>query len=281
MTELGVIGNYMSKLTHPLKWHGGKAYLATRIVNLMHDHIHYCEPYAGGLSVLLARDPDDKRGGVSEVVNDINNRLTNFWRVLQDESKFSDFQRRVIAIPLSRNEWDFHHNRTTFDSSVDDAVSFFVDCRQSLAGRFKNFTAITRSRTRRQMNGNVSEWLGAVDGLPAVHDRLRRVVIENMPAINLIKREDTPSTLFYCDPPYLHETRTSITDYAYEMNIDDHVELLSVLTKCKGKVMLSGYRSQLYSDALAGWRFEIFDLPNNSAGGSSKRRMIECVWMNF
>ena len=59
------------------------------------------------------------------------------------------------------------------------------------------------------MNGNTSEWLSAIEGLPDVHRRLSRVLIENMNAIALIEREDTPATLFYCDPPYLHETRTA------------------------------------------------------------------------
>ena len=73
----------------PLKWHGGKYYLAARIVALMPQHKHYVEPYAGGLSVLLAKDPD----GVSEVVNDLHGQLTNFWRVLQSEDTFDHFQR--------------------------------------------------------------------------------------------------------------------------------------------------------------------------------------------
>src|SRR5437016_2684503 len=92
----------------PLKWHGGKFYIAPKIVALMEPHLHYVEPYAGGLAVLLARDPADPqlwkaRGsshyGVSEVVNDIDGRLINFWRVLRDEASFERFQRIVEAIP--------------------------------------------------------------------------------------------------------------------------------------------------------------------------------------
>jgi D12 class N6 adenine-specific DNA methyltransferase len=55
------------RISPPLKWHGGKWYLAPKIVALMPAHVHYVEPFAGGLSVLLAKDP----AGVSEVVNDI------------------------------------------------------------------------------------------------------------------------------------------------------------------------------------------------------------------
>jgi DNA adenine methylase len=203
-------------LNPPLKWHGGKHYLAAKIVALMPRHIHYVEPFFGGGAVLMARDPGDERlwlpphKGVSEVVNDINGRLVNFWRVLRDETTFPRFLRIVQAIPMARSEWEAAHSHAATDSDpVADAVAFFVDCRQSRSGLMKGFTPVTRSRTRRGMNGNVSEWLSAVDGLPEVHERLRRVLIENVPALSLIRREDAPGTLFYCDPPYLHETSST------------------------------------------------------------------------
>ncbi len=44
-------------LTPPLKWWGGKHYLAKRIIDLMPPHVHYVEAYAGGLAVLLEKDP--------------------------------------------------------------------------------------------------------------------------------------------------------------------------------------------------------------------------------
>jgi DNA adenine methylase len=280
----------MSTLTLPLKWHGGKRYLARRIIALMPRHLHYVEPYAGGPAVLLARDPNDPRlwmpghEGVSEVVNDLDGTLTTFWRVLKDPATFEAFRRRVEAVPLSENEWREARDRLARRPEadpVDRAVWFFVYNRQSRAGEMKSFTPVTRKRTRRRMNGNVSEWLGAVDGLPAVHARLRQVFILNRPALDVIRQEDTPETLFYCDPPYLHETRASTAAYSHEMTEEDHRRLLDVLLCVKSKVMLSGYPSDLYDRALAGWKRHEFDVPNNAAGGKAKRRMLECVWCNF
>jgi DNA adenine methylase len=158
---------------------------------------------------------------------------------------------------------------------------FFIDCRQSRSGMMNSFTSVTRNRLRRRMNGNTSEWLSAVDGLPNIHRRLSRVFIENMNAIELIDREDTPNTLFYCDPPYLHETRTAPDAYAHEMNESQHQELLAALVACKGKVMLSGYPSSLYDVTLRNWSRHTFELPNNAAGGETKRRMTEVLWCNF
>jgi DNA adenine methylase len=271
----------------PLKWHGGKYYLASRIVGLMPCHLHYVEPFFGGGAVLFARDPDDTalwfspHKGVSEVVNDINGRLINFWRVLQDPDMFGAFSRRVEAIPMARQEWDDAHRHVPTTDSIADAVAFFVDCRQSRSGLMNGFTSVTRTRTRRRMNGNVSEWLSAIEGLPSVHRRLSRVLIEKMHALDLITREDTPGTLFYCDPPYLHETRTSTDAYSFEMSVKEHRELLARLLECKGKVILSGYPSALYESVLGSWNRQTFELPNNAAGGESKRRMTEVLWCNF
>jgi DNA adenine methylase len=262
--------------------------LARKIVALMPAHLHYVEPFFGGGAVLLARDPEEMslwlapHQGVSEVVNDRNGRLINFWRILKNPTTFAQFRRVVEATPLSREEWEAaHSHHHDGKDPVADAVAFFVDCRQSRSGLMKGFTPLTRTRTRRRMNGNVSEWLTAVDGLADVHARLRRVCIENMLALPLIRREDTPGTLFYCDPPYLHETRESTDAYTYEMTEADHRELLDVLKRCKGKVMLSGYPSAVYDEALAGWSRCTFDLPNNAASGKEKERETEVLWCNF
>jgi DNA adenine methylase len=274
----------------PLKWHGGKYYLASKIVSLMPRHLHYVEPFFGGGAVLMAREPDkpelwlsakSPQNGVSEVANDINGRLINFWRVLQDPDAFARFHRTVEAVPMARMEWEKAHSYGDSQDPVADAVAFFVDCRQSRSGMMNGFTSVTRNRTRRRMNGNVSEWLSAVEGLPEVHGRLKRVLIENMPAIELLKREDTRTTLFYCDPPYLHETRASTDAYSHEMTAAEHRDLLMALVECKGKVMLSGYPSTLYDSFLSRWNRHDFDLPNNVAGGETKRRMTEVVWCNF
>jgi DNA adenine methylase len=279
------------KITPPLKTHGGKHYQAGRIVAMMPRHLHYVEPYAGGLNVLLARDPADRRlwkadtsdqRGVSEVANDLNGPLMNFWRVLRGEDTFPRFLRQVQAIPLSRAEWEAAHAHRYGEDPVADAVAFFVLARQSLAGRMKGFTPITKNRTRRGMNGNASEWLSAVYGLPAVHARLIRVVLENRPALEVIQKHDGEGTLFYLDPPYLHSTRTAKKVYGqFEMTEADHRELLGVLTGCKGQVILSGYPNDLYDRALAGWSRYAKDIANHAAGGATKGRETEVLWCNF
>jgi DNA adenine methylase len=102
-----------------------------------------------------------------------------------------------------------------------------------------------------------------------------------MDALVLIPREDAPQTLFYCDPPYVHETRATTDAYAHEMSTQQHRQLLNVLLRCKGKVMLSGYRSELYDSTLSHWRRVDFDIANHASGSDSKRRMVESLWLNY
>lgn len=269
----------------PLKWHGGKGMMASKIVALMPAHLHYCEPFFGGGSVLFAKNPD----GVSEVVNDLNRQLWRFWNLLAHPDHFPQFVRMVEGKPFCEETWRAAERACRLSPPESDeewvleAVNFFVWCRQSLAGRMKSFTGVTKTRTRRGMNNEVSAWLTAVEGLPAVHERLKRVLILNRDAIDVIRGQDAPQTLFYCDPPYLAETRTAPDVYAHEMTADQHAALLDALSEVKGKFLLSGYRSDLY-DRYAGefgWHRTDFEMANHSAGGKTKRRMVECVWSNF
>src|SRR5262245_37755494 len=169
----------------PLKWHGGKWYLASKILSLARPHLHYGEPFAGGLQVLLAKNP----WGISEVVNDLHGELSNFWRVLQRDDLFHKFHRVVQAKPFSEAEFRESAARQGQGDAVERAVSFFITCRQSLAGRMNNFTGITKTRTRRGMNNEVSAWLSAVAGLPTVHSRLRRVLILNRDALDVLRQQ--------------------------------------------------------------------------------------------
>ena len=258
----------------------------------MPPHLHYVEAYFGGGAVLLEKDPFDKslywgtkgwEQGVSEVVNDINLELTNFWRALQSEESFQAFKRIIEAMPFSQVEWEAAEKRQhpIKELDVEAAVAFFVRCRQSRAGEFKAFATLSRNRTRRLQNEQASAWWNCVEGLGAAHSRLKKVVILNEDALKVIQAQDGKKTLFYLDPPYLHLTRASKGNYRHEMTEEDHRKLLETIKCCQGKVMLSGYLSDLYDKQLKGWNRHDFVIDNKAAGGTTKRKMTESVWTNF
>ena len=131
------------------------------------------------------------------------------------------------------------------------------------------------------MAGDVNAWWTAIELLPEIIERLRRVQIVCQPAIEAIKRFDHPEGLIYCDPPYVHSTRTSDNVYCSEMSDADHKQLARVLSAANSKVVLSGYPSALYRQLYKGWRRVSFDIANHAAGGKKKSRETECLWMNF
>ncbi len=276
----------MATLTQPLKWHGGKGAfngkLAKWIISLMPPHLHYVEPFFGGGSVLLHKDPE----GVSEVVNDLNSELISFWAVLRAPEWFSEFRRCIEAVPFSEAMFNGAQDsgaRYFAEAAVNVAVRFFIRCRQSRQGLQKDFATLSRNRTRGGMNEQVSAWLTAVEGLPDVHARLKRVVMLNRPALEVIRQQDGPETCFYLDPPYLHATRTTTKDYTHEMSEAEHALLLSCLNNLQGKFLLSGYRSDMYDTAADqfGWTRHEFPIVNNASGKAEKEIKTECVWTNF
>ena len=176
------------KTLAPLKWHGGKHYLAKRIIELMPPHLHYVEPFFGGGQVLLAREPSrdwfqtngEKQPaylrGSSEVINDINGELMNFWNTLREPELFEAFHRVVRMTPFSETLFD----AAMADEPQDDlhrALNFFIRARQSRQGLMTVFATVTRNRTRGRRNEQVNAWWNVIDGLPDIHERLKNVLI--------------------------------------------------------------------------------------------------------
>jgi DNA adenine methylase len=284
------------QIVPPLKWHGGKRYLAEKVIALMPPHLHYVEPYFGGGRVLFARDPADRRlwwpgrtsdgrlaDGVSEVVNDIDGSLMTFYAVLKDAALFGQLQRRLDLTLFSEAEWEAAGPLLAGPNAdpVERAAALFVQVRQSRQALRKDFVTPVRSRLRGGRQDHVNAWLGAIDGLADAHRRLQDVLVLNRPALEVIRSEDAPATLFYLDPPYFHATRTVADAYAHEMSDADHEDLVALLRDVKGKAIVSGYANDLYDQALAGWNRHTFDLPNHAASGANKRRMTEVLWCNF
>ncbi len=86
----------------------------------------------------------------------------------------------------------------------------------------------------------------------------------------------TGNELVYCDPPYLHETRSKLNLYRHEMSHADHVRLLDILKSLPCMVMISGYRSDLYMDTLAEWNTKTFQAMTRAG-----RTATEYVWFNY
>jgi DNA adenine methylase len=257
-------------------WYGGKFNHLDWLLPLLPEAHHYCEPFAGSAAVLLNRDPSPV-----ETYNDVDGEVVNFFRVLREQGP--ELQRAIALTPFAREE--FHHAITASTegvSKLERARRFYVLARQTRTGLAQSATlgrwANCKDTSRAGMSGVVSRWLGGVEGLSDIASRLLRVQIENRPALDIIRLYDSPGTLFYCDPPYLHDTRGDSAAYGYEMTDREHTDLSMALHACKGKVAISGYRNRLMDSLYKGWRR--FDAPAKQAHSIKKMR-FECLWMNY
>jgi DNA adenine methylase len=266
-------GSGAMKLRPPVKWHGGKHYLADRIISYFPPHRVYLEPFGGAASVLLNKPPVDV-----EAYNDLDLRITRLFRVLQIQG--GEFVSRVRFILYSQKEFDDAAVYPPSATDLDRAVCDFVRWRQSFGGKGRTWS-YTTSRARGGMAGDVNAWWTAIDLLPDIIERLRRVQILHQSAIEAIRRFDSPDTLIYCDPPYLHETRdvNSCDVYGVEMTEKDHRNLAATLNACMGAIVLSGYPSPLYDEMFCSWRRVDFDIANHAAGGRRKSRKTEVIWI--
>lgn len=257
-------------------WYGGKFSHLEWLLPLLPACHHYCEPFAGSAAVLLNREPSPV-----ETYNDIDGDVVNFFRVLRD--KPDDLARAIALTPFSREEFHLAIYGDTEDvSDVELARRFYVRARQARTGLAQTATlgrwANCKETSRAGMSGVVSRWLGGVEGLGDIAERLLRVQIENRPAVDVIRLYDGKDTLFYCDPPYLHGTRGDAKAYGFEMSDEEHAALALVLRSIQGKAAVSGYRSDHMDTWYANWRR--FDAPVKTTH-SVKQPRQECVWMNY
>jgi DNA adenine methylase len=259
----------------PIKWHGGKRYLAKRIIGHFPWHRIYLEPFGGGASVLLNKEPVEV-----ETYNDIDRRITRLFRVLRDQGE--QFLQKARLTPYSQIEFEDAVAHPPDGTDLDMALRDFIRWRQSFGGKGQNWS-YTTARARGGMAGDVNAWWTAIEHLPEIINRLRRVQIICQDAFEAIPRFDHREGLIYCDPPYVHSTRDEHSRRVYhaEMSDTDHRRLADLLKSCKSKIVVSGYPSPLYNDIYSGWRIATFDIANHAAGGKQKSRETECIWMNY
>ena len=257
-------------------WYGGKfVHLGFILPNLPTDAEHFCDVYGGSAAVLINRPP-----ALVETYNDLDSELVNFFAVLRDEPE--RLVHKIGLTPFSREELVKACEAEPGLPPLERARRFYIRARQTRTGLAQTSSegrwAHCVLTSRAGMAGAVSRWLGAVEGLPEIAQRLQRVQIENAPALEVIRRYDTPNTLFYLDPPYVHASRRDAAAYHHEMTDAEHCDLAALLRGIKGRAVLSGYRSRLYDELFAGWhRVDADEKLCNSSKG--KRR--ESLWMNF
>lgn len=270
------IASRKSKRLIAFGWYGGKfSHLDFLAPLIPDDATHFCDVYGGSAAVLMNVGPFPV-----ETYNDVDSELVNFFRTLRNQGP--KLIKAIGLTPFSREELAKACEPAAGLTKLERARRFYVRARQTRTGLAQTSSegrwAHCVLTSRAGMAGAVSRWLGSVEGLAEIAQRLQRVQIENAPAVEVIRRYDTDDTVFYLDPPYVHSVRGDASAYGFEMTDDEHAELSGVLHAVRGRAVLSGYRTDLYDDLYADWRRE--DAPERVCHSVRQPRQ-ESAWMNF
>lgn len=267
-------GAGMTEIKSPaLRYHGAKFRLAPWIIEHLPEHTCYVEPFGGAAGVLLR-----KQRSYSEVYNDIDGGVVNLFKVLRDPANNARLRALCALTPYSRDEFNAAYE--PIENPIERARRMVV---RACMG-FGSAAAVGgqsgfRSDSKRQYATASHLWASYPDNLAAVGQRFSGVIIENRPAVDVIKAHDSEKTVFFIDPPYLPETRVQRNRYyRFEMDKAEHHMLLNAILKINGMVLISGYDSELYNDLLRGWR-KVKKTARISAGRGTKTR-TECLWIS-
>lgn len=261
-----------------VRWHGGKYRLAPWVISHFPPHRVYVEPFGGGGSVLM-----QKPRSTAEIYNDLDDEVVDLFRVLRDPEQAARLHELLLLTPFSRTE--FFAAYETVRDPIERARRLLVRSFMGFGSDGHNAAVRTgfRANSNRSHTTPAHDWANYPDVVPALTRRLRTVVIECRPALQVMASHDAPDVLHYLDPPYLPETRSKKSRrgklayhaYKHEMTVADHRQLLAGVKRLKGMVVISGYAADLYEKSLKDWhRHEIAAL----ADGARKR--TEVVWLN-
>lgn len=251
-----------------MKYPGSKWSLAKWIISFFPEHHSYLDPFFGSGAVLF-----NKPRSNIETVNDLDGNVINLFECIRTDPE--RLARSIYLTPYSREVYEMAFKAVPEDK-FEAAVNFYIRLNMGHGFRTNGEKVGWKNDVQgRERSYASQDWCNLPDKIMQAAERLRGVQIENKPAVELIQRFNFPNVLIYCDPPYMLETRHG-KQYKCEMDDKDHEQLLDVLQKHKGYVIISGYDTDLYNSMLSGWyRYE------TTAYSQVCSKKKEIIWMNY
>ncbi len=251
-----------------MKYPGSKWSMAPWIISMFPEHHSYLEPYLGSGAILL-----NKPRSNIETVNDLDGNIVNLFECIRTDPE--RLARSIYFTPYARVVYDKAFRELPEDP-FERAVNFYIRLNMGHGFRTNGEKVGWKNDVQgRERSYDSQDWCNLPDKIMQAAKRLRGVQIECMPAVELIQRFNHVNVLIYCDPPYMLETRHG-KQYRCEMTDREHEELLDVLLRHKGPVMISGYDTDLYNSMLAGWSKR-----KKVAYSQICTQKTEVIWMNY
>lgn len=243
--------------------------LAPWIIDHFGPHRVYVEPFGGAASVLLR-----KPRAYAEIYNDLDDDVVGLFKVLRDHESATELVRRISLTPFARCEFfaAYEPSEDPIERARHLVIRSFMGFGSNGAHQATGF----RANSNRSGTTPAHDWQNLPANLRLVADRFRLCTIENKDACAVMAQHDGEETLHFVDPPYLFETRGDARpDYAFELSSEQHSALLKFLCSLSGAVVLCGYPSELYDEALKGW----LRIDRAALADGAKPR-TECLWLN-
>jgi len=280
----GIIMKDYKGLESPLAYFGGKNWFIKYLPEYTPPHKICVETCGGSGALMLAKEPSR-----NDVLNDVDEGVYNFWKVVRDPIKLRQLRDMLEATPCSRQQHkECKQNWKKYPDDVSRAWGWFVAIRQSRDGLPGSWSRETTAQ--RTFPSNVSKWFTGIDRITLeLCQRLLGVQLENQDILKLVPYFDSPDTWFIIDHPYVWVTRGK-TRYPVDMTDAEHLALVSLLLKVKGMVLLFGKANPLYQPLeQMGWLREEKEkpkysvhLPKPTENGSGHKRPIETesIWLS-
>lgn len=252
-----------------MKYPGSKWSIADWIISFFPEHHSYLEPFLGSGAVLF-----NKPRSHIETVNDLDGEIINLFEwIKRDPEKLAH---EIYWTPYARQIYEDAYRKDPEDS-LEKAVRFYIRLNMGHGFRTTGEKVGWKNDVQGREKAYASQdWRNLPEKIIKAAERLRGVQIENMPAVELMKRFNYSNVLIYLDPPYMPNVRHG-KQYRHEMFTEEsHEELLETALQHKGPVLISGYDTALYNDRLKDWYRS--ETVSYSQVCSKKR---EVLWMNF
>lgn len=252
-----------------IRYFGGKWNLAPWIIEHFPKHRIYVEPFGGAASVLMR-----KPRSYAEVYNDLDKEIVELFGILRNPKTARQLEKSLRLTPFARDEFNEAYVRAT--TPLERTRRLIIRAYMGFGSDGHNVSAGKtgfRSNSNRSGTTPAHDWTNYPDEVQAFCQRLEGVVIENRPAAQVMTQHDSPETLHFLDPPYVHETRSDKHNYFHEMNDTQHQELLEFIKKLQGMVVLCGYDHSLYDQL--GWQ-----KVKRSSLADGARERTETLWLN-
>ena len=257
----------------PITYYGGKQNMLKEILPKIPPHAIYIEPFFGGGAVFWAKERSN-----AEIVNDTNERLITFYKVIKYD--FEALRDQVDETFHSRAQ--HKDSGAAYEEAKDEikdhlrvAWSVWVQTNMSFASQIGSGFGYDRGGKCALKLANKKNAF-----TEAFQERMRGVTIESYDVLKVMKAYDGPEAFFYLDPPYVSANQGHYAGYTLE----HFRQLLDACAKLQGKFLLSSYPEAILMEYREKYGWNCEDHTKTLAVDGRRKQnktKVECLTWNY